>query len=405
MDAKKQKTILLVDDEAIIAMSEKSALEQYGYNVITALSAEEAIATIEKTPAIDLILMDINLGAGMDGTEAAAIILRQRDMPVVFLSSHMEPEVVAKTEKITSYGYVVKDSSITVLDASIKMAFKLFEAKLNEKEKAAALRENEQLLNFHMNNSPLATIELSSDFIVKRWSCEAEKLFGWNRSETMGKPLWDLKMIHDEDIPLVEKIMERLSNGSAKNIVSTNRNYTKEGKVIVCEWYNSVLLDPQGKMVSLMSRGIDISERRQAEAALRGSEERYKALFDRSLDLIYIHDFEGRFIDANEAALNRLGYTREEIRGLSFASLLSEDQLPLALKTLTGDSGDRFSKGPDRVQAAAQKRQRGVRGDTGIRHPFTGQFFRDPIDCQGHQRAQAGPGGALERAGERNTLP
>ena len=75
-------------------------------------------------------------------------------------------------------------------------------------------------------------------------------------------------------------------------------------------------------------------KRKQAEEALRESEERYRALFDRSLDLIYIHDFEGRFIDANAATLNRLGYTNEEIHTLNFALLLSEDQLPLAIKTL-----------------------------------------------------------------------
>jgi PAS domain S-box-containing protein len=67
------------------------------------------------------------------------------------------------------------------------------------------------------------------------------------------------------------------------------------------------------------------SERRKVEQALKESEERYRALFDRSLDLVYITDFEGRFIDANDAALNRLGYTREEIRSLNFASFLSED--------------------------------------------------------------------------------
>jgi PAS domain S-box-containing protein len=75
-------------------------------------------------------------------------------------------------------------------------------------------------------------------------------------------------------------------------------------------------------------------ERKRAEEALRESEERYKALFDRSLDLVYITDFEGRFIDANDATLNRLGYTREEIASLNFASLLSEDQLPLAFKRI-----------------------------------------------------------------------
>ena len=70
------------------------------------------------------------------------------------------------------------------------------------------------------------------------------------------------------------------------------------------------------------------------EEKLKQSEERYKALFDRSLDLVFLNDFGGRFIDANDAALNRLGYTREEIRSLNFASLLSEDQLPPAFKTI-----------------------------------------------------------------------
>ena len=84
--------------------------------------------------------------------------------------------------------------------------------------------------------------------------------------------------------------------------------------------------------MGIISVSRDITERKQVEEKLRESEERYKALFDRSLDLVYIHDFEGRFIDANDAALNRLGYTREEIRSLNFASLLSQDQLPLASK-------------------------------------------------------------------------
>ena len=75
-------------------------------------------------------------------------------------------------------------------------------------------------------------------------------------------------------------------------------------------------------------------QRKRVEESLRESEERYRALFDRSLDLIYIIDFEGRFIDANAAALDRLGYTREDIRSLNFASFLSEDQLLLAVTAL-----------------------------------------------------------------------
>ncbi len=115
-----QKLLLLVEDEYLIAMSEQMDLEKYGYKVILAHSGEEAIKTFNTNHNIDLIIMDIDLGKGIDGTEAAKIILDNHDVPILFMSSHMEPNIVEKTEKITSYGYVVKNSSITVLDASIK---------------------------------------------------------------------------------------------------------------------------------------------------------------------------------------------------------------------------------------------------------------------------------------------
>jgi PAS domain S-box-containing protein len=123
-----RKRLLLVEDEAIIALGEKRSLERYGYEVLSVTNGQKAIELCRVDPKIDLILMDIDLGHGMDGTEAARVILQDQDIPIVFLSSHTEPDFVVRTEAITSYGYVVKNSSITVLDASIKMAFKLFQA-------------------------------------------------------------------------------------------------------------------------------------------------------------------------------------------------------------------------------------------------------------------------------------
>jgi len=85
-------------------------------------------------------------------------------------------------------------------------------------------------------------------------------------------------------------------------------------------------------------------DRKQAEEALRESNERYTALFERSLDCVYIHDFEGNFIDANPAALKLFGYTKEEILSLNFVSVLSQGQMSLALQTLEEVKKDGFQK-------------------------------------------------------------
>jgi two-component system, sensor histidine kinase and response regulator len=73
---------------------------------------------------------------------------------------------------------------------------------------------------------------------------------------------------------------------------------------------------------------------KQKEEALKESEERFQALFDRSLDCVYLNDFEGNFIDANPAAKKLLGYAEDEILSVNYASFLSPDQLPAAFAAL-----------------------------------------------------------------------
>lgn len=130
------KTILLVEDEALIGIASKKKLEGIGYKVILAHDGGQAIQRVGEHAEISLILMDIDLGHGQNGIATCQEILRTRRIPIVFVSSHTEPEVVTLTEQVTSYGYIVKSSLITVYDACIKMAYKLFNEK-NEKDKFA----------------------------------------------------------------------------------------------------------------------------------------------------------------------------------------------------------------------------------------------------------------------------
>ena len=109
--------------------------------------------------------------------------------------------------------------------------------------------------------------------------------------------------------------------------------YRKDGATMWLENKFSVIRDEGGKPVSILGEGRDITERKKAEAALKESEERFRALYDRSLYAVYIHDLEGNFIDANQYALDLLGYRRDEIVSINFGKLLSPDKLALAIKT------------------------------------------------------------------------
>ena len=97
MSTLERKTILLVEDESMIAMAEAQTIEGFGYAVRTARSGEAAVEIASGDSRPDLILMDIDLGKGMSGPEAAAQILRISDIPIVFLTSHAEREMAVGT--------------------------------------------------------------------------------------------------------------------------------------------------------------------------------------------------------------------------------------------------------------------------------------------------------------------
>ncbi|MGH9968765.1 MAG: hybrid sensor histidine kinase/response regulator [Pyrinomonadaceae bacterium] len=120
-------------------------------------------------------------------------------------------------------------------------------------------------LTSHFENSPLAIIEWDSDFRVSRWSESAERLFGWEAHEVIGKHVSDWHFVFDEDADAVQQVTYRQRVGAELLGVQRNRNYTKDGGILYCEWYNSVLHDDSGKMVSVLSLVLDVTARKLAE--------------------------------------------------------------------------------------------------------------------------------------------
>ncbi|HET7838459.1 MAG TPA: histidine kinase dimerization/phosphoacceptor domain -containing protein, partial [Rectinemataceae bacterium] len=156
-------TLLLVEDEAIIAMAETKELSDRGFRVVHVPTGERAVETMRTgTLAIDLVLMDIDLGRGMDGTEAAREILKASEVPIVFLSSHTERSIVERTETIASYGYVLKSSGVTILTAAIRMAFQLHAAHQENKDKSRQLEHSNSRLCDTVEELQVASEELST---------------------------------------------------------------------------------------------------------------------------------------------------------------------------------------------------------------------------------------------------
>ncbi len=294
----------------IIGMAEKRKLEQDGYRVILVQSGEEAVRLVSAhTEPIDLILMDIDLGKGMDGTQAARTILQGQaiPIPILFLSSHIEEEIVEKTEAISSYGYVVKESSFTVLRTSIKMAFRLHAS--NQRVAQSALRF-ETLKQTSMD----AYLVVSPDGRIIEINASCALMTGYSEEELLAMSIADLEAVETQ--AATAEHVRRIQETGADRFESRHRR--KDGTYIDIEANVTVEPDSQNMMVFLNN----ITTRKQAEQALREESALRQVLFENSpVGIVIIDPPSARILAFNEVAHRQLGYSREEFSGMRIPDL------------------------------------------------------------------------------------
>lgn len=185
------------------------------------------------------------------------------------------------------------------------------ERKRNEQALKSALQE----LNFHANNSPLGFIELDSDFRVKRWSSQAEKLFGYSGKEVIGKDPDELSMIHPEDKVKVTEVFNRMTEGKEERNICASRNITKDGSTIHCEWYNSALFSESGKLLSIYSIVNDVTERILSSNALKMAHQQLQFLMNNSPLGVIQWDHEFKVKNWSPQAEKLFGWTEAESVG------------------------------------------------------------------------------------------
>ncbi|MBN1501633.1 MAG: PAS domain S-box protein [Spirochaetes bacterium] len=340
MTEKINKKILLVEDESIIAVSEKFSLEKYGFSVIIAGTGEEAVDIYRNDQSINLVLMDINLGYGIDGTAAAMEMLKIRETPIIFLSSHTEPEIVKKTEGITSYGYVVKNSGETLLNASINMAFRLFEAREKERKKDIELHESEHKVRLIFNSMddsifihPYAEKGFGNIEEVNNTAC---RKYGYTREEFSEMTVENItKEIADSNYS-PEKCKTVISRGSRSKFDAVH--ISKDGKEMPVA-ITSVLIELKGEK-KILTTVRDISDYRKQEEKNILFEEGYSNLIEGINEPVWIIDFDSSLIDVNKKAYATLGYSKEELLKTGLYKIdksLSREAIDTLVTTMSED--------------------------------------------------------------------
>ena len=197
-------------------------------------------------------------------------------------------------------------------------------AELQQQSSQKELKKALERLDFHISNTPLGVIEWDGNFDVINWNKAAERIFGFSQSAFLGKDPLEVLVPQDE-IPEIKRLTEELVANKVGQY-SLNSNLTKDGRTILCEWYNTPLLDSENNVIGVASLVNDVTAEHEALNALYLKENEQREIFNALVDAIFIVSDQGCILTINNASTVLFEYTQEELIGQSFVLLLPESQ-------------------------------------------------------------------------------
>ena len=223
-------TILIVEDEAIVAADLAGKLGRLGYDVAGTAAQGEAAVALACRLQPHLVLMDIWLKGPMDGIEAADAIRRRNDVPVVFLTAHSDPATLARAKLTGPFGYILKPFEERELATQIEMAIYRHQADRQ-------LRQQREWLRVTLTSIGDAVIATDANGRVTFVNPVAESLTGWKAEEASGQPVQCVCRIVNEQTgePLEEPVVRVLREGRAVELANHAAVVTKDGRTIPIE--------------------------------------------------------------------------------------------------------------------------------------------------------------------------
>lgn len=211
------------------------------------------------------------------------------------------------------YSLIITNSEFTVLMVPMILMAYLFMLKssrsiynstvMNIELRIEATEQRQELLNtqqkqtLHIMNTPLAVIEWTPEFNVLEWNPAAENIFGFSRQQAVGCYGPDL-IVPDDFKPRIYEIWDKLMSQQG-GTVSINRNQTADGRMIICEWHNTPLINAEGDVIGVASTARDITDRQKAEDEILETRNMLQAVLNTIPVRVFWKDKQGKYLGCN----------------------------------------------------------------------------------------------------------
>jgi PAS domain S-box-containing protein len=286
--------ILVVEDEGLVGEEIRQRLLRLGCTVVGVVaSGEEAISLAEETRP-DLILMDVRLQGQMDGIAAAEAITDRRKTPVVFLTAHSDATTLERARNLAPFGYVIKPFFERDLQVAIEIA-------LARSRAEAQLRASEHRYATTLAGIADGVLVTDEAGQVTYMNPVAEQLTAWPREEAVGRPVCEVLTLSDERtgqpiLNLVEQIRQRTQ---AVDLDNQTLLHSRDQGQIPVDYLAAPLHENGNGCTGMVVIFRDVRARRQAQAALKDSEARFRSFMDHCPAVAFIKDEQGRYLYAN----------------------------------------------------------------------------------------------------------
>lgn len=250
--------ILIVEDEAIVALDLRQHLEDMGYGVAgIAESGGDAIALAERT-APALTLMDISLKGDMSGIDAADHLARAHQIPVIFLTSFSDKETIRKAARAEPFGYLTKPFQAHELHATIEVA--LYKAQMDRR-----LRQSEQRFRRMFESAPLGIALLDKGGSYLDANPAFRSMLGYGEEGIDNPPPQSLS--HPDDAALEQAALSELAHGG-KTVQFEKRYRHRTQPDALWTLVSAAAMNEPGGDTGYLYQIQDLTERKRAERQL-----------------------------------------------------------------------------------------------------------------------------------------